>query len=119
MPGPPICAKYGSIASGDRCRITAETIVQPKCDHVHILTDPVAEKGDAPWRDHAREGRVVTPHPEMVVFDAERPIRRETVFPADTEGTAPARVTCGVRPTPVRLLKTSKRLRVTAAPPFT
>src|SRR4051794_20825996 len=84
----------GLISRRDRRTVAAEAVIQPKRDHVHILADSAAGEDEPCGSNYACECRIVTAHPEMVILDAERPIRREAVFPADTQGAAPARVTC-------------------------
>ena len=59
------------------------------------------------------------PHPQMVVFNADRPVGRETILKADTKGPAPAGVTCRDQTDPGGVVEYVNRLRVTAAPPLT
>ena len=83
-----------SVSGRDRCAVSTEAIIQPKRDHVNILADPAAGEDEPSGSNHACEAGIMTPHPEMVVFDTERPVGREAVLPADTEGAAPACVAC-------------------------
>src|SRR4051812_10267415 len=83
-----------SVSSRDRCAVSTEPIIQPKRDHVDILADPAAGEDEPSWSDYACEAGIITAHPEMVVFDTERPIRCEAVLPAHAKGAAPTRVTC-------------------------
>src|SRR4051812_44962438 len=96
----PACSKKAGLAAGlstinsracsvprnNRVR-TAKTVIHPKRDHIHILADAVDGTGKKRIRDRERIVRIT--HEEVVVFDTERPVRREAVFPTDTDGTTP------------------------------
>src|SRR3954468_337000 len=101
-----------SVSRRDGGTKAAEAIVQPKGDHVHILANPVAEERNATGREHACacEGAVVIPHPEVVVFNTDRPVRREAILPADAQGTAPARVACRVQTDPGEVVEDIKTI---------
>lgn len=87
-----VCEDGGSVSGRDRCAVSTEAVVQPKRDHIHILADAAAGEDKPSGSDYACEAGIITPHPEMVVFDTERPVGREAVLPAHAEGAAPARV---------------------------
>ena len=68
--------------------VTTEFVVYAKGEDVHILADAVGRADEQGIPD--REGIVRVTHEEAVVFDTERPVRREAVFPTDAHGTTPS-----------------------------
>src|SRR5215467_14971962 len=66
--------------SNGRSAPAPEAIVEPYGDHVHVLADPVTEHGRKARIDPHGEGVIRTPHEQMVVFDTDRPVRREAIF---------------------------------------
>src|SRR3954451_19885094 len=83
----------GSVSRRHRGTEPAEPIVQAHGDHVNVLADPVVEYRRKARIDHG-EGVVCMSHPQMVIFNPERPVGREAIFKANTQGTAPASVIC-------------------------
>src|SRR6478735_7756509 len=77
----------GSVFRDDRAPVAAETVVDPQREQIDILADAVDRIDQKGIRD--REGIVRVTHEEAVVFDTERPVRREAVFPAHAYGTTP------------------------------
>src|SRR3954454_17189733 len=74
------------------CSVTAEAraaelVVQADEAHVDVLTDAVG-------RGHQREGDVLVLQEDVVVLDANRPVRREAVLEACTDRTTPAGLVC-------------------------
>src|SRR5215831_6148356 len=69
----------------------AEAIVDAHRNHIHVLGDMIErtskKRGD---RDSVHERVVRVTHEQVVVFDADGPIRREAVFISDAHGAAPA-----------------------------
>src|SRR5215471_442125 len=78
--------------SDGRSAPAAEAIVDSDSDHVHVLADPVAKYGREARINPDAEGVVRTPHEQMVVFNTDRPVRREAILKADPHSAAPARV---------------------------
>src|SRR6516165_10191634 len=70
--------------SNGRSAPAPEAIVEPHGDHVHVLADAVTEHGRKARIDPDAEGVVRTSHEQMVVFDTDRPVRREAILKADT-----------------------------------
>src|SRR6476469_3473235 len=68
--------------------VTAEAIVQPKGDQVHVLADPIVDESSADRIDD-RERVIGIAHEQVVVFDTERPVRCEAVLKSNTDGPAP------------------------------
>src|SRR3569833_3454811 len=108
----------GSVSRRYRGAVAAEAIIETEGQHVHVLADSGAEDRHSSGSNLACcEGGVVTSHPEVVVFDTERPVRGEAILPADTQGTTPARVFCRGQADPgevVEYIKTIVRHRGTA-----
>src|SRR5581483_9941756 len=82
-----------SITRCHRSAVAAEAIVKSHRDHVHVLSDPVIEYGRKTRIDHG-EGVVRIAHEQMVVFNPHRPVRGETILPADAQCAAPTRAAC-------------------------
>src|SRR4051812_22511876 len=68
----------------------AETVVEANGEHIHVLGDPVVDKSHKA-RIRNREVVVIVPHEQMVIFNTDRPVRGEAIFPAHTYRSAPAR----------------------------
>src|SRR6185436_11708709 len=82
-----------SVSRSDWCAVTAEAIVDAQGDHVHVLGDPVVEKSGVK-RIEARERIIGIAHEQMVVFNAERPVRCKAVLKSNAHGATPAGRTC-------------------------
>src|SRR4051812_19425598 len=72
----------------------AETVIEAYSEHIHVLADPVVEEGRS-GASESVEGVIRVPHEQMVIFYTDGPVRREAIFPAHTDGSAPARRICG------------------------
>src|ERR1700754_500744 len=83
--------RANSVLCDDRA---AELVVQASGDQIDVLADTIAAE-----RQAARGGEVVglVLHEQVVVFDADRPIRSEAVFQTDADGAAPVGVVAGGR----------------------
>ena len=67
----------------------AELVVEAGRDHIDILADPVAENGTDTSSYTAKERIVGATHEEVIVFDAERPVRSEEVLKTDADRATP------------------------------
>src|SRR5437868_9365406 len=66
----------------------AESIVEACGEHIDVLTDTVGtgEQERGRGRD---EGQIARAHEEMIVFESQRPVRREGEFAADSDHATP------------------------------
>ena len=78
-----------SILRDDRA---AEPVVQAGGDEIDVLTDAIGAEGSA-----GRRGEVIGTvlHEQVIVLDANRPVRGEGVFEASADRAAPAGVIAG------------------------
>src|SRR5687767_4455205 len=72
----------------------AELVVEASGDHVDVLANTVGPDRGSRHGDRAggNQADVTVPHEQMVVFDANRPVRCKAVFEADADRGAPAGV---------------------------
>src|SRR5882757_9787449 len=75
-----------SVTADDRA---AKTVVDARGDEIDVLTDAIRLEKHTTRRG---EGKGLILHEQVVVFDADRPVRGETIFKADADGAAPAGV---------------------------
>ena len=75
-----------SVTADDRA---AKPVVDARGDEINVLTDAVSSNKDS---GRGREGESLILYEQVVVFDADRPVRGETIFKADADGAAPAGV---------------------------
>src|SRR5258705_12782907 len=74
-----------SVSRCDRCPVAAEAaeaVVDARGDHVHVLADPVVDKSGVN-RSEPRERIIGIAHEQVVVFNAERPVRCKAVLKSD------------------------------------
>src|SRR5215475_2667219 len=84
-PGRSRGSRRGSVLGNNR---PAEPVIDAGGEEVDVLLDAVAR--DAQPRRDESDGLPV--HEQVVILEADRPIRREAVFDAGTDHPAPARV---------------------------
>src|SRR3954469_938010 len=91
VPGMTTARGAFSVLRDDRA---AESVVDAGGDQINVLADAVSARERADRRQRAVGGErdVVTAHEQMVVFEADRPVRGEAVFDADADRAAPAGV---------------------------
>ena len=71
----------------------AEAIVEAHREHIHVLADPIERIAkQRVTKDQVRivERFVGVTHEQVVVFETNRPIRREAIFKSDAHSAAPA-----------------------------
>src|SRR5947207_1400168 len=91
MPGASMLVA-GSVRSVRRDDRAAELVVQAGGDEIDVLTDAVGAEGEAARRG---EGVGTVLHEQVIVLDANRPVRGEGVFEAGADRAAPAGVVAG------------------------
>ena len=64
-------------------------IVDASGDQIDVLADAFGSEGNR-RRGRGRKADVAIAHEQMIPLNSERPIRSETIFPADTGDSAPA-----------------------------
>ena len=104
-----------SVSGGDWRAEAAEAVVQADQSDIDILANALALEED-PARGQVDRARV---HEQMVVFDADRPVRVEAVLEADADRAAQRVSLADASNAPVTPLNASNLSPVTAAPPFT
>src|SRR6185369_10116232 len=78
-----------SVLRDDRA---AELVVDAGGDEIDVRPDAIGAEEGASRRD---EGVGTVLHEQVIVFDADRPVRSEGVFEADADRAAPAGVVTG------------------------
>src|SRR6266702_8608552 len=71
-----------------------KAVVDARGEEIDVLTNAVSANKDS---GRVREGESLILHEQVVVFDADRPVRGEAIFKADANGAAPAGVIPGAR----------------------
>src|SRR3954453_11329471 len=91
VPGMTTARGAFSVLRDDRA---AESVVDAGGDQINVLADAVSARERADRRQRAVGGErdVMAAHEQMVVFEADRPVRRKAVFDADADRAAPAGV---------------------------
>src|SRR5947207_11286892 len=89
---PGLLCLAGSVRSVLRDDRAAELVVQAGGDEIDVLTDAVGAEGEAARRG---EGVGTVLHEQVIVLDANRPVRGEGVFEAGADRAAPAGVVAG------------------------
>src|SRR5882757_1558526 len=80
-----------SVTADDRA---AKTVVDARGDEIDVLTDAIRLEKHTTRRG---EGKGLILHEQVVVFDADRPVRGEAIFKAGANGAAPAGAIPGAR----------------------
>src|SRR6516164_1868871 len=70
----------------------AEAVVEAHRDHINVFADPIERIAKQRVTDQERivERFVGVTHEQVVVFETNRPIRREAIFKSDAHSAAPA-----------------------------
>src|SRR3954454_15929490 len=82
-----------SVSRYNRRATPAKSVIHAQREHIHVLADPAVEETNN-TQIGSGERIVAIAHEQVVVFNAEGPIRSEAILPSNTHGGAPAGRAC-------------------------